>query len=174
MVAWLMCRSLGLMSDQQLGGLRPRGLGSTLHCTGRTSTHGWTDTYDITGADVLQVINWAHNQAGDSLTDAVALGWDDNAREALNPGRGRGLIWLVGADGNTSLFAEREADPLRPLARRVELVVVPSAHQIPAGVLDTYNDGIESGDADAQPQMPATAAQRRGAPVGCPPDRGHQ
>jgi hypothetical protein len=31
------------------------------------------DTYDITGADVLQVIDWAQRQAGDSLTYAIAL-----------------------------------------------------------------------------------------------------
>jgi hypothetical protein len=29
-----------------------------LHGSGETSTWGWTDTYDITGADVLQVIDW--------------------------------------------------------------------------------------------------------------------
>lgn len=36
-----------------------------LHGSGRESTLGWTDTYDVTGADVLQVIDWAQRQAGD-------------------------------------------------------------------------------------------------------------
>ena len=31
-----------------------------LHGSGATSTAGWTDTYDITGADALQVID-GHN-----------------------------------------------------------------------------------------------------------------
>ena len=44
-----------------------------LHGSGPTSTHGWTDTYDVTGADVAQVIDWAQRQAGDALTYAVAL-----------------------------------------------------------------------------------------------------
>jgi hypothetical protein len=39
-----------------------------LHGSGETSTAGWTDTYDITGADVLQVIDWAQRLAGDQLT----------------------------------------------------------------------------------------------------------
>ncbi|GAA1375451.1 DUF2283 domain-containing protein [Luteococcus sanguinis] len=32
----------------------------------------------------------------------MALVVDDEAQEALNPGHGRGLVWLVGADGNDS------------------------------------------------------------------------
>lgn len=44
-----------------------------LHGSGASATHGWTDTYDITGADVLQAIDWAQRQAGERLTYAVAL-----------------------------------------------------------------------------------------------------
>ena len=86
-----------------------------LHGSSEESTSGWTDTYDITGADVLQVIDWAQWQAGDSLTYAVALVRDDKAHEELNPGHGRGLVWLVGIDGNTNPFDEdvREAAALR-------------------------------------------------------------
>ena len=116
-----------------------------LHGSGESSTHGWTDTYDITGADVLQVIDWAQKQAGDSLTYAVALVWDDPGQENLNPGRGRGLIWLIGEDGNTSAFGEREADALRRmLVRRVGPVHIPGADRMPSGVPDPYNDGTES------------------------------
>ncbi len=72
-----------------------------LHGSGAT-TQDRTDTYDITGADVLQVIDWAQCQAGDSLTYAVALVCDDKAHEQLNPGCARGLVWLFGLDGNTN------------------------------------------------------------------------
>lgn len=44
-----------------------------LHGSRETTTGGLTDTFDITGADVLQVIDWAQRQAGDRLTYAVAL-----------------------------------------------------------------------------------------------------
>lgn len=73
-----------------------------LHGSSATSTGGWTGTCDITGADVLQVIDWAQRQAGDQLTYAVALVRDDKERERINPGSGRGLVWLVGMDGNDS------------------------------------------------------------------------
>src|SRR5665647_1725275 len=65
-----------------------------LHGSTASSTGGWTATYDVTGADVLQVVDWAQTQAGDSHTFAVALVCDDRAQG------GRGLVWLVGRDGN--------------------------------------------------------------------------
>lgn len=71
-----------------------------LHGSGESSTSGWTATYDITGADVLQVVDWAQAQAGDNRTYAVALVYDDRAEEGRNPGYGRGLVWLIGMDGN--------------------------------------------------------------------------
>ena len=63
-----------------------------LHGSGESATAEWTDTYDITGADVVQVIDWAQRQAGTSLTYAVALVYDDQVEEQLNPGHGRGLV----------------------------------------------------------------------------------
>ena len=115
-----------------------------LHGSGAT-THGWTDTYDITGADVLQVIDWAQRQAGDFLTYAVALVYDDKAREQVNPGCARGLVWLVGMDGNTNALNPEEAEILnRMLARRGEPVGVPSTDRMPPGVLDPYHDGTAS------------------------------
>lgn len=113
-----------------------------LHGSAETTTQGSTDTYDITGADVLQVIDWAQRQAGDTLTYAVALVYDDRAFEQLNPGRARGLVWLVGIDGNTSAIDPKEAQAMdRMVARRREPVGVPSADRMPPGLPDPYNDG---------------------------------
>ncbi len=115
-----------------------------LHGSEESATYGWTDTYDITGADVLQVIDWAQRQAGDSLTYAVALVHDDEAAEQRNPGHGRGLVWLVGMDGNDASTEPQEADKQkRMLARRRDPVGIPSADQTPSGVSDPYNDGTE-------------------------------
>lgn len=116
-----------------------------LHSSGGTTTHGSTDTYDITGADVLQVIDWAQRQAGESLTYAVALVYDDKAEEQLNPGHGRGLVWLVGIDGNTNAWNAEEARAMqRMMARRHEPVRVPAADRMPPDVPDPYNDGSHS------------------------------
>lgn len=108
-----------------------------LHGSGASTTAGWTDTYDVTGAGVLQVIDWAQRQAGDSLTFAVAL-----VNEEREPGDGRELVWLVGMDGNDNGQDDHEADAqLRMLARRAAPVVVPAADRIPPGLPDPYNDG---------------------------------
>ena len=116
-----------------------------LHGSDETTTHGWTDTYDITGADVLQVIDWAQRQAGESLTYAVALVYDDRAFEQLNPGCARGLVWLVGIDGNTRAIDPAEAQAMhRMLARRREPVGVPTADRMPPDVPDPYNDGTKN------------------------------
>ncbi len=54
-----------------------------------------TETYDVTDAQVPEVIAWAADRAGDGLY-AVAL---VSQREA-DGSSGRGLIWLVGMDAN--------------------------------------------------------------------------
>ena len=116
-----------------------------LHGSGPTSTHGWTDTYDVTGADVAQVIDWAQRQAGDALTYAVALVYDDEAEEHRNPGSGRGLVWLVGVDGNGNpIDAVEEDRQRRMLARHMDPLIVPASDQIPKGVPDPYNDGTKN------------------------------
>ncbi len=113
-----------------------------LHGSGADSTQGWTDTYDVTGADVLQVIDWAQRQAGDSLTYAVALVYDDAAKEQRNPGFGRGLVWLVGVDGNGTPLDAQEADrQRRMLVRRTDPVRIPVTDQMPPGTADPYKDG---------------------------------
>jgi len=67
-----------------------------LHAGSRRDDRPWTGgataTYDVTGADVLQVIDWAQRQAGSDQTYAVALVGERGGR--------RGLTWLVGMDGN--------------------------------------------------------------------------
>jgi hypothetical protein len=116
-----------------------------LHGSGATSTGGWTDTYDITGADVLQVIDWAQRQAGDQLAYAVALVRDDEELERTNPGFGRGLVWLVGMDGNDSTdegSAEREVQR-RMLLRRLGPVGIPEMDRAPESLPDPYANGTE-------------------------------
>jgi hypothetical protein len=116
-----------------------------LHDSGESSTYGWTDTYDITGADVLQVIDWAQRQADASLTYAIALVYDDAAQEQMNPGFGRGLVWLVGMDGNdNATHPEEEVTQQRMLARRRSPCDVPLADRMPHGVPDPYNDGTQT------------------------------
>jgi hypothetical protein len=111
-----------------------------LHGSGEDSTYGWTATYDVTGADVLQVIDWAQRQAGDLLTYAVALVYDDQAREELNPGFGRGLVWLVGVDGNDTGPDEQERQR-RMLGRRRDPVRIADGDRMPSGVPEPYENG---------------------------------
>ena len=111
-----------------------------LHGSGETTTGGSTDTYDITGADVLQVIDWAQRQAGHRLTYAVALVRDDQEQERINPGCGRGLVWLVGMDGNDSTgegSAEEDVQD-RMLLRRLRPVGIPETDRAPDGLPSPY------------------------------------
>ncbi|MGN6576383.1 MAG: hypothetical protein ACTHKG_11895 [Nocardioides sp.] len=117
-----------------------------LHESGADSTRGATATYDVTGADVLQVIDWAQKQAGDSRTYAVALVYDDEATEQRNPGFGRGLVWLVGGDGNDTPLDALEADrQRRMLQRRADPVRIPVADQMPLAPDDPSFDGSAGG-----------------------------
>jgi len=103
----------------------------------------WTDTYDVSDADVLQVIDWAQRQAGDELVYAVALLVPDPAEPTREPG----LVWLVGMD---VMDATEQADEetlhvrARMLGRRQAPVGVPEADQAPADVASPYTDGTES------------------------------
>lgn len=116
-----------------------------LHGSSETSTSGWTDTYDITGADVLQVIDWAQRQAGDRLTFAVALVRDDAEMERNSPGYGRGLVWLVGMDGNdtTEPGSPERVVQQRMLARRELPIGIPEEDRAPRDVTGPYTDGTE-------------------------------
>jgi hypothetical protein len=98
----------------------------------------------VTGADVAQVIDWAQRQAGDALTYAVTLVYDDETKEHHSPGFGRGLVWLIGMDGNDTPIDPREEDrQRRMLARRVDPLTIPAADGIPPEVLDPYTDGTK-------------------------------
>ena len=113
-----------------------------LHGSGESSTSGWTDTYDVIGADVLQVIDWAQRQAGGRLTYAIALVSDPDGPDEDVP-FDRGLVWLVGMDGNDVTDGDpRTAETQRRmLARRHEPVVIPAQDRLPDGLIDPYNDG---------------------------------
>jgi len=95
-----------------------------LHGSGESSTSGWTDTYDIVGADVLQVIDWAQRQAGDSLTYAVALVYERQSRSFLDK-RNRSSRTTVCGDqpAHISLTARRHDTPTGP---------EPAKHEAPA------------------------------------------
>lgn len=105
--------------------------GGATSTSGAESTGGYTDTVDITGADILQVIDWAQRAAaslGEDFTYAIALvvegAW----------GEGRGLVWLVGRDGNDQ-YGPDDQDGIeaqkRMLARRGALVHVPRSDGMP-------------------------------------------
>lgn len=64
-----------------------------------------TDTYDVTGADVLEVVQWAQDQAGSERLYAIALVEEDHALPAEQR---RGLTWLVGMDANDVRVDEDE------------------------------------------------------------------
>ena len=73
---------------------RTTALGSASTCsTAATDGNGFaTSTYDVTGAEALEVISWAEEQAGDDGLYAVALVGDRGGR--------KGLVWLQGIDAN--------------------------------------------------------------------------
>lgn len=96
----------------------------------------------LPSVDVLQAIDWAQRQAGDTLTYAVALVYDDKAEEALNPGRGRGLVWLVGMDGNDDPMNIQEVDvQRRMLDRRGDAGILPVADRFQSGHQPDLHDG---------------------------------
>jgi hypothetical protein len=115
-----------------------------LHASSNTETTGSTATFDITGADILGTIDWAQRQAGDRLTYAIALVRDDLQHEALSPGHGRGLIWLVGADGNDRYDAHETGHSVqqRMLRRRNNPIIVSVGDRAPGDLaqLNVFGD----------------------------------
>lgn len=81
-----------------------------------------TQTFDLTGADALQAIDWAQRQAASSgMLWALALVSTDS--------RGlRGLTWLMGMDANDPPSDDHEVDVAERMRTRVTMpVVVPTA-----------------------------------------------
>jgi hypothetical protein len=112
-----------------------------LHGSGETETAGRTDTYDITGGDVFQVIDWAQKQAGGKLTYAVALVVEDTTQPADER---QGLVWLLGRDGNdVDTDPDERTRHQRMLSRRAHPVGVPDFDAVPAAVFSPYTDGSE-------------------------------
>ncbi|GAA3520741.1 hypothetical protein [Nocardioides daeguensis] len=89
------------------------------------ATPAATATYDVTGADLLQVVDWAQDRASGSRTYAIALVLDE----------GRGLVWLIGADANSTSDLPAELDAQRRMrARRTSPVGIPVSDRMPPDV----------------------------------------
>lgn len=68
---------------------------------------------------------------------------DDAEHERINPGTGRGLVWLVGMDGNDTTDPG-SADGLaqqRMLARRHHQISFPDLDTMPTTVHEPYESG---------------------------------
>ncbi|MFJ3384690.1 MULTISPECIES: NUDIX domain-containing protein [unclassified Curtobacterium] len=85
-----------------------------------------TATYDLTGADVLQAMDWAQRHAAATGPDTVwALALVGRDSRGL-----RGLTWLAGMDANDPPADEHEIDlRLRMTSRTARPVGVPSRDQ---------------------------------------------
>ena len=109
-----------------------------LHESGVDTTFGGVATYDITGADVLQVIDWAQTQAKEwanatgnaCLTYAIAYVPEGPATSDRDR---RTLVWLLGLDGNDTAQGEQLAAQRRMLERRTDPVGMPKADRAPTG-----------------------------------------
>jgi len=70
-----------------------------------------TETFDVTDATLLEVIEWAEHRAGADRMFAVAL-------VENHPRRGRGLNWLIGSDANSVPIDAAEDALLRQMRTR--------------------------------------------------------
>lgn len=96
-----------------------------------TETGGTTTVYEITGADALQVIDWAQRHATGTVTWALALVVDyDDVQDALDPKPHRNLVWLVGADGNERA-SKLDVVQQRMLQRRGNPIQIPASDRMP-------------------------------------------
>jgi len=92
---------------------------------GRGENYAVTDTWDITGADVLEALRWAQDRAGQDALYALGVVRDElKFREDAHPSRG--IVWLVGMDWfdavQGDVNAQRTKD--RMIARRGKAVVL--------------------------------------------------
>lgn len=74
-----------------------------------------TWTYDITDADVLEALRWAHAEAGPDRMYAVALVRDEVQSDGEEV---RGLVWLLGMDANDPPSSDAERARRAAMFRR--------------------------------------------------------
>ena len=97
---------------------------------GEEWTGGTTWTYDVSDADLLQVVDWAQREAGNTRHYAIALVREDPRRPTADQ---RGLVWLIGIDGNDSITDPPSLDrQRRMLARMTDPVGIPEADRAPS------------------------------------------
>ena len=103
--------------------------------------------HETTGVEAIEGAHRPARAGGGSgrrrvVPRALALVRDDAEMERVNPGHGRGLIWLVGTDGNanTEDYPEEQAVQRRMLLRRTQAILVPVADTMPSGA-DLLTDG---------------------------------
>jgi hypothetical protein len=85
-----------------------------------TLSQGYTtSTWDVTGADLIDVIRWAQDRAGDRGHYSVALVADADKTHAR-----RGLVWLVGMDYQDTPIEERSCEVHAQMLRRRGQAVV--------------------------------------------------
>ncbi|HEY9555476.1 MAG TPA: hypothetical protein VIR58_02010, partial [Acidimicrobiales bacterium] len=91
-----------------------------LFVRGGGGDYSGTDTWDLSGVDVLDAIRWAQDQAGDEGLYALAL-----VRDEPESDPSRGLVWLVGMDWFDSVDGDPERQRIkdRMIARRGRKVV---------------------------------------------------
>ena len=88
---------------------------------------GATDTHDLRGGDVLQAIDWAQEHVPELGTYAVALVWDRPGAT----GPERGLVWLVGIDGNSTPTSSADERALRRMEqRRLNPIELPPSDRV--------------------------------------------
>ena len=86
---------------------------------GSSTQYYSTATWDITGGDVLAVIEWAQERAGDRGLYSVAV-----VADGFEAHPDRGLIWLVGMDYQDTPVEERFREvQQRMLGRRGRMVI---------------------------------------------------
>jgi hypothetical protein len=75
---------------------------------GENPGRSWTTwTYDVDGADLIEVAQWAQREVGASGLYAVAL--VSHRVGVTDGGSDEGLVWLIGNDVNGEPLSEREA-----------------------------------------------------------------
>jgi hypothetical protein len=75
---------------------------------GEQPDRSWTTwTYDVVGADLIQVTQWAQHEVGDSGLYAVAL--VSHRASSTDQEPAKGLVWLIGSDVNSEPLSEPEA-----------------------------------------------------------------